>query len=318
MIFLQAGQNQVKFEDQTKELGVEWDNEPSVFIAKSPVMKKIHSKIKSLASLSSPVLILGASGTGRDRAAYEIFKEGKNSLKRFIKCVCYGLSPNMIEKQLFGDSEENGILNCGSFNTLFIDGLESCPPALQNKVLSYLLDHKSQTTAPRLICSASDNFPEKVKERSFSRALFEALSQNLLILPSLSERAEDVPFFISLFNKKNDFKGCISPPALEALKRRSWAGNITELKNVCLQMAIMLSDKSIIDESDLALIIKKEPLAKRELKYDPQLSLEDLINCYIQMSLRHFRSKKKSAEALGISVKTIYNKIKTGQVAYSD
>ena len=319
MTFLQAGQNQVGFEAQDKELGVEVTDYQSVFISESPVMKRIHNKIKDLAFLSSPVLILGAGGTGRSSVAYEIFNENKGShSKLFIKLICYGLSPNVIEKKLFGDNEEQGLLSCGASSTLFIKGLESWPPFLQNKVLFYLLERKDKETQPRLICSAGEKFSDMVKDNSFSAELFEVLSQNLLIMPSLPERLEDIPFFIFLFNKQNDFKGYITHSALKVLENHSWTGNIMELKNVCLQMSILHAGKEFVDEKDLSLIIQKDQPIEKIIKYSPKLSLEDLINGYIQMSLDHFQSKKRSAKALGISVKTIYNKIKTGRVVFSD
>jgi len=319
MTFLQAGQHQVGFEDQDKDIQLERMEAPFVFISESPVMKKVHDKIKKLAFLSSPVLILGASGTGKNSVACEIFNKDKDShSKRFIKCVCYGLSPEVIKKKLFGDNGEQGLLSCGANSTLFIKGLELWPPVLQSKVLFYLSANKERENRPRLICSAGEKFSDMVKDSSFSAELFEVLSQNFLVLPSLSERLEDIPFFISLFNKQNDFKGYITHSALKVLENYSWPGNITEFKNACLQMSILYAGKEFIDEKDLSLIIQKDQPIEKIIKYNPKLSLEDLINSYIQMSLDHFQSKKRSAKALGISVKTIYNKIKTGRVVFSD
>lgn len=319
MTFLQAGQHQVGFEDQDKDIQLDTTDVPFVFISESSVMKKIHNKIKNMAFLSSPVLILGSSGTGKNSVAYEIFNKDRGShSKRFIKCVCYGLSPNVIEKKLFGDNGEKGLLSCGANSTLFIKGLELWPPFLQNKILLYLLENKDRENRPRLICSAGERFSDMVKDNSFSSELFEILSQNLLILPSLPERLEDIPFFISLFNRQNDFKGYITHSALKVLENYSWPGNITGLKNACLQMSILYAGKEFVDEKDLSIIIQEDQPIEKVVKYNPKLSLEDLINNYIQMSLDHFQSKKRSAKALGISVKTIYNKIKTGRVVFPD
>lgn len=318
MIILQAGRNQVGFEENYKKNIADANSSEFVFISESPVMKVVYKKIKGLAFLSSPVLILGASGTGRTTAALEIFnKVRENGSQEFIKFVCYGLDQKTIEKKLFGeDGQENGLLMSGAENTLFIKGIECFDPLLQKKCLYYLLDHQKMETLPRLIFSSSEELSQKVKEAQFSQSLFEILSQNLLILPLLSERSEDIPFLVSLFNRQNGVKGHITEEVLQALKLHSWEGNITELKNLCLQISILYPDKEFITKKDLPIFNKGT--TGKTLKYNPNLKLEDLVNHYIQMSLDYFQSKPKSAKALGISVKTIYNKIKTGCVVFSD
>ena len=320
MIFLQAGQEQVGFEERYKEQLLNKDFYHSVFIAESPVMKILHEKIKTLASLSSSVFILGAGGTGRETVAREIFSNSENKdSKHFIKFACYGLNQNTIEKKLFGEKKgEEALLNSHPSKTLFIKGIEHFGLYLQNKFLSYLLDYDKKETLPRLICSSSEELSKKLKEGHFSQNLFEVLSQNLLILPSLAERAEDIPFLISFFNKQNGFKASINKKVLEVLQSHSWKGNIKELRNICLQLSILYADKDFITEEDLSMIKREALSVERNIQYDPKLSLEKLINYYIQLSLDHFQSKKKSAKALGISVKTIYNKIQKGYIAFSD
>ena len=315
MTFLQAGQNQEFFETQWTDYQGEAVDTSSVFIAESPVMKKIYNKIKELAFSSSPVLILGASGTGHNTVAEKIFSANENhNFSHFINFVCYGLSPNMIEKKLFPNDGKEGLLNCGQNRILFIKGLEIWPSYLQNKLLSFILESRSKATFPRLICSAREELARKTKEGAFSQDLFEVLSKQLLILPPLSERHEDIPFFISLFNKRNSFKAEMSYEALKILKSCPWNGNITELKNVCLQMSILYKERKAVSALDVSFLTQDQSLDITKLKYNPNLKLEELINRYIEMSVKHFQSKKKSAEALGISVKTIYNKIKTGCV----
>ena len=239
-------------------------------------------------------MILGASGTGRTTTALEIFNGNYNNIsKHFIKFVCYGLDQDIIEKKLFGEKDHDGLLMSGENNTLFIKGIECFNPLLQKKILSHLLNHQKRETLPRLICSSSEELSQKVKESQFSQGLFKILSQNLLILPLLSERLEDIPFLISSFNEQNGFKGCISEKALQALNLHSWKGNITELKNLCMQISILHPDKELIAEEDLPTIGKKNNYVKSTINYNPNVNLEALINHYIQMSLDHFKSKQK-------------------------
>ncbi|MDE0091692.1 MAG: hypothetical protein OXN83_00210, partial [Oligoflexia bacterium] len=199
-------------------------------------------------------------------------------------------------------------------NTLFIKGLELWTAFLQNKMLSYLLNNANSAHLPRLIFYGTETLSSKVQEGSFSQDLFNLLSKNLLILPLLSERKEDIPLFVSLFNEKNGFKGRLSHSAFQFLKSHFWYGNIPELKNTCLQISILYAEKDIITEEDLSLIIKGNTFETTNIKYNPNISLEDMINRYIELSIEHFQSKRESAKALGISVKTIYNKIKSGAV----
>ena len=318
MIFLQAGNNQVGFEENLKKNLVN-KNSQFVFISESPIMKRIYEKIKTLACLSSPVLILGARGTGRTTAAYELFKRGKScSLKQFIKFSCYGLETNKIEKKLFGNNNKEGLLRSGRDRTLFIKGVECFNLSLQKKLLSFLINHREKEIIPRLIFSSSERLSEKVKEAVFSQDLFEVLSQNLLILPSLSERPEDIPLLVSSFNNRNGFKGYMTEEALEILKPVFYKENIKGLKEACLQISILYPDKKFITGEDVSIIGKRDDTMRTIIKYNPNLSLEDIVNRYIQMSLDYFQSKQKSAKALGISVKTIYNKIKVGSVVLSD
>ena len=313
MIFLQAGYNQMGFEAHYTNHLAKTKDTKFVFVSESPVMKRIYEKIMSFSLSSSPVLILGAGGTGREATAREIFNNDSYS-KNFIKFVCYGLNHSGIEKKLFGENNKQGLLHCGMDNTLFIKGLESWTTWLQNRFLFYLLNDKNGKTKPRLICSSSEELYRKVKEGHFSQDLFEILSQNFVILPSLSERAEDIPFLISLFNQQNAFKACITQRALQSLKSHSWMGNITELKNVCLQMSVLYTDKGFIDKEDLPIIGMEDSSIEKTVRYNPNLSLQNLIDYYIQISLNHFKSKKKCAKALGISVKTIYNRINAGKI----
>ena len=307
MTFLQAGKKQIGFNENFDK-----DGSKSIFISESPVMKMISNKIEDLASLSSPVLILGAIGTGRETITQRIFNESKQ--KYFIKLVCYGLDQKSIEQKLFCKKE--GLLNHFADRFIFIKGLECMGVDLQRKLLSYLLDSKNRENQTRLICSASENLTQKVKEGHFSQEIFEILSKNLLILPSLSERIEDIPSFVFLFNRRNGFQGLMTKTALQVLKSHPWKENIKELQKVCLRIFVAYKDKELITEEDLEGLSHQKLSLKSPLSYDPQLSLDNLINYYIQMSLNHFQSKKKSAEALGISVKTIYNKIKTGVVTF--
>lgn len=319
MIFLQAGQNQMGFEESHTNSQKGRKNLKNIFVAESPIMKTIHEKIKNLALSPHPVLILGAYGAGRSTTAYEIFKHGESTpFKEFIKFICYGLKEEDIDIKLFGNENKEGFLACGSSNTLFIKGIECLSVPLQRKLLHYILNSENKEKLPRLIGSAGDEIYQQIKDGGFIQELFEVLNKNILIIPQLSERQEDIPFLISLFNSQNNFTGSMTEEALRVLKSYPWKGNISELKNVCFQISVVNEDKMFITENELDMIPEEYRGNKNIVRYNPEMSLNDLTNMYIQMSLEHFQSKKVSAKALGISVKTIYNKIKTGEIVFSE
>ncbi|MCY4321534.1 MAG: sigma 54-interacting transcriptional regulator [Bdellovibrionaceae bacterium] len=311
-MILHTGQKQIFFErNNTEKKEIK-----EIFISESVVMKNIYNKIKDLAYENSSVLILGARGTGCKTVAQRIFYENKyNNANSFVELSCYGLAHTLIDKKLFGgENYSKGLLSIGSEHTLFIKGLELWTAFLQNKMLSYLIANRHSNSLPRLIYYGTDRLSKKVQEGSFSQELFNVLSENLLIIPLLSERKEDIPSFVSLFNEKNGFKGQLTQGALQVLISHLWHGNIPELRNICLQISILYAEKDLINEEDLSLIIRKNDFETICIKYNPSVSLEDIINRYIELSMNHFKSKKESAKALGISVKTIYNKIKSGDV----
>jgi len=318
MILLQAGYTQVGFEDQYIDINDSYVKKESFFVSESPIMKVVQERIEQLSKSSKPVLILGAGGSGKSTVAREIFNKSQfKKSQQFISINCNGLSENIIKRKLFGGVGDLGFLSCGSKNTVFIKGVDSWTFNLQNSFMQYMLNSKNKKNLPRLIFSAKENLSQKVKEGHFSHQIFELISQNLLILPSLSERKEDIPFLIALFSKKYKFQSHITENALNVLQSYFWKGNVTELKNICLQLSILFPEKEFVTEQDLHQVIdiKGQKSNVEEIKYDPNLTLENVINIYIQLSLNHFQSKKKSATALGISVKTIYNKIKSGSVS---
>ena len=312
MIWLKAG-NQEFFNKKGEK-----DNREQTLIADSPVMKAFLEQIKQIAQLSSPVLLLGENGTGRKMIAREVFNNSINKNQFFLSLNCYGMDDRLIESKLFGSNkkgEEQGLLHYAEGNTLFIEGIETLSLSLQEKLLKAVQSFESlkNTKRIRLICSSDSNLPKKVEEAYFREDFFYYLSKNLLIVPSLKERLEDIPGLVSHFLKESSFTGVLTEKALLSLQSHSWKGNVRELKNICFQIATLCKNKTVRPE-DIPISHSGKEDISLFITYNPKIKLEDLINFYILESLKHFKSKKKSARSLGISVKTIYNKIKSGTI----
>ncbi len=312
MIKLRVGQQELFENKLLQEMDVK-------VISQSPVMKALLKEIKNVSKISSPVLILGENGTGKKMIARELFYNSITNNKELIVFNPSGINSDLINFQLFGSKENKikGHLNNIENKTLLIQNIDSLSLDIQSKLLGFLQNkngfRNSSSYKFRIICTADEFISQKVESGRFREDLFRHLSQTLLIVPSLIEREKDIPELVKIFLKDNNFKGIIDESAIHKMKTHSWKGNVIELKNVCFQIA-SLHNNEVVTESDLPIFSSKKLDLDLFIKYNPKINLDDLVNYYISQSLKYFKSKKKSAESLNISVKTIYNKIDQGVV----
>ena len=312
MIRLKVGQQELFEKKLQNEVDVK-------IVSQSSIMKALLSEVKKISKISSPVLILGESGSGKRMIAKEIFYNTNTSNSELIVFNSSGVNSDLIDFQLFG-SEENKIEGCLSNiedKTLLIQNIDFFPLDIQSKLLRFLQsknDFRNQNSYKfRIICTANECISQKVESGEFREDLFRYLSRTLLIVPSLVEREEDIPELIKIFLEENSFKGIVDESAMCKLKNHSWRGNVIELKNVCFQLSSLYNDQ-VIMEKHLPILSSKDLNLSLFIKYNPNIRLEDLVNYYISQSLKYYKSKKKSADSLNISVKTIYNKIEQGTV----
>ena len=278
-------------------------------IASSPIMQAILQKVRSLPPDCSPILILGENGTGKKFMAHTIYNYHPNN-QDLLSLVCYDLSSELASFHLFGDKTYSGLLKRALGQTLFIEGIDALSPEVQSRLLSFFEspegDHFLRVT--RVITSAHSDLPDRLAKREFSEQLFSILNKNLILLPTLKERTEDIPEFLHYFLERNNFTGHLSEQAVNHLKKYSWSGNIIELKNLCVRWSVLYKDRQITDR-DLPENVQSPSELSYFIKYNPQIKLEDVIHFYISQAVQHFQSKKEAGRALGISPKTIYNKL---------
>ena len=195
---------------------------------------------------------------------------------------------------------------------VFIKRIDSLTAPAQFKLLKILKSEEYRETEAdgkiRLTASANADLPEKAEKGLFCQELFRQFS--LCRIPDLKDRSKEIPRLVRFFLKRNHFKGKAEPEALKALSRYEWRGNVGELKKVCVRLSAVCSDKESIALSDLPSKIKRPCNGGSEflIQYSPSVNLQNLKNLYIKLAVDHFKCKKKAAAALGISVKTIYNK----------
>ncbi|MDA3811654.1 MAG: sigma-54 dependent transcriptional regulator [Spirochaetaceae bacterium] len=302
-------------------------SEPAVplneYIMGSPAMVKIRKIIEKIQCSSIPVLLLGESGTGKEMMAKLIHKSGNLKDKPFIGINCAAIPVELLESELFGHEKGSftgafhrkiGKFEQAEDGIIFLDEIGDMPFILQSKLLR-VLEEKSfervggNTAVPvkaRIIASTNQNLKEYVEKKKFRSDLYYRLNGVKIVLPPLKERQEDleplINYFFSLFNSMYEKDIRISSEAMNFLKSYTWPGNIRELKSV-LESSILLADShSILLSDDFPIEIHN---SENKENID-SLEKEQIINA---LSSNNF-NRSLTADALSISRKTLYNKMK--------
>ncbi|OQY37707.1 MAG: hypothetical protein B6229_07860 [Spirochaetaceae bacterium 4572_7] len=299
----------------------------------SPLMRKLEIRIARIAKSRSTVLITGESGVGKEVAAKEIHNLSINPNSPFIALNMGGLSDTLAESELFGYEQgaftganklKKGMLELAGEGTLFLDEIGEMPLSLQVKLLRVLQEKAFRRVGgisdikinSRLITATNKNLEEMVKEGTFREDLFYRLNVARITLPPLRDRLEDLQMLVNkLIDKLNIKMGLsiktLSSRAWELLKGYTYPGNIRELENI-LERAMIFVDGTEIDVADLELpeniigIVNDKVFKSNKTVKTLKESEKDLI---IHALHRWEGNRSRAAEELGISRRTIINKI---------
>ncbi len=245
------------------------DRKEIKFLAASPVMEKLLRLSERLAHVSSPVLIQGESGVGKDMLARYIHECcDVNDSRPFIQLNCAAIPENLLESELFGYEPgaftgalakgKAGLFELAHNGTLFLDEIGEMPLSLQVKLLDTLqsgtIRHLGGTkpieTNARIIAATNTNLTDLLSQGKFRLDLYYRLNVIPVFIPPLRERKEDLlPLlfhFLEMMNKKFLATKTFSPKAIEVLSHYAWPGNVRELRNIIENLVIMSSD-NIID-----------------------------------------------------------------------
>jgi two-component system response regulator AtoC len=305
----------------------------STFVGETEIMRQLAAKIEKLAAADVTVLITGESGTGKEVVAREIHGRGSNSADPFVAVNIGGINENLMESELFGHEKgsftgaavrKQGLFEIAGRGTLFLDEIGEMPMPLQVKLLRVIQERSIRRLGgisdirvnARIVSATNRDLEKMVQEGRFREDLFYRLNVFRLELPALRERSEDIPLLASfLLNKIASRMGRsaphLSPEAIGKLCAYSFPGNIRELENI-LERALIYGEGTVIKYEDID-IREKFPLMKPEFtKIEaPQGSLENIEKEVIRECLeRNNGNRTKAAEELGVSRKTILNKIK--------
>lgn len=236
-------------------------------IGNTSQMQKVFNVIHKLAKVDTPVLIRGASGTGKELVAKAIHFNSARKDEKFVAINCSAIPENLFESELFGhekgsftgaDQRKIGKFQYAEGGTLFLDEVGDMPQLMQVKILRVLQEklftpvgsNREIPTNVRIIAATNRPLEEMMKEGKFREDLFYRLNVVPIFLPQLNDRKDDLDVLINIFIKKfnqihNKKISGTTKDALEALKRYNWPGNIRELENVIEHSFVLESSNQI-------------------------------------------------------------------------
>jgi DNA-binding NtrC family response regulator len=312
----------------------------SDMIGTSRRMVEVYNKLARVASIDSPVLILGESGSGKELVARAIHTNSKRSTAEFVVINCGALTETLLEAELFGhekgaftgaNSARKGLLESAAGGTLFLDEISETSLSFQVKLLRVIQEHEIRRVGAnetikvdmRVIAATNRDLREMVRNNQFREDLFHRLNVFTIALPQLREREGDIPllasYYLKFFNEKYRQNARLSADAIEAMKRYPWPGNVRELKNL-LERAVTFNDTGVIQASELEFgePSEDEPAAPAAQPSGSPHSLDQMEKEHIIRVLRETGgNKKKAAEILGIERRTLYNKAKRLGIDFS-
>ena len=299
-----------------------------LMIGQHPRMQRVKALIEKVAPTPSTVLIVGETGTGKELAARAVHQQSTRSEHPFVPINCGALPENLIESELFGhrkgaftgaDEHRKGLFEVANGGTLFLDEVAELPRSTQSTLLRVLEsgeikrvgESKSLTVDVRVICATHRNLQEMVSNDEFREDLMYRINTFEVLLPPLRERAEDIPELAMHLLQR--FRNSLQTPrsinksfdkdAIEKLMQYGWPGNIRELANV-IEYASIINEQLPISSSDFP-----SNFGQRRIDSRPK-SLREIELETIWAALDHAGGNKtEAARQLGISIKTLYNKL---------
>ncbi|MEQ1857831.1 MAG: sigma-54 dependent transcriptional regulator [Longimicrobiales bacterium] len=244
----------------------------------SPAMRRAIEIVMKVAPHDSPVLITGASGTGKELIARMLHRESSRSQNAFVPVNCGGVPEQLLESEFFGfvkgaftgaDRDKQGLFEAADGGTLFLDEVGELPGSLQVKLLRALQEGEvrrigateTQRVDVRVISATNIDLEDAVDKGTFRKDLYYRLAVVPVHLPQLRARLEEIPQLAAHLVERHSSRlrvkvDGIDPQAMEALLAYPWPGNIRELENV-IERALVLNDDAMISLDDLPEAVRR-------------------------------------------------------------
>ena len=302
-------------------------------VGASPVMREVFGLLELAAPTSAPVLLSGESGTGKELAARTLHELSPRHRDPFVPVNCAAIPETLLESEIFGHEKgaftgalerRVGCFELAHGGTIFLDEVAEMTPSTQAKFLRILQDGtlrrlggKTEVAVDVRVVAATNKDPEKaIRDGALREDLYYRLNVFSISLPPLRERREDIPLLIRAFLDEFDAKydkhvKAVDETVLEILRRHPWPGNVRELRNV-LERAVIACAADVIAPAHLPAGLSNvaDEGPADLIRLPVGTSLADVEREVILKTLAAVdRNKTRAAELLGISVKTLYNKL---------
>lgn len=320
---------ELKIEEYRRELQSE--NTFEGMIGASATMRQVFNMIQNVAESDAPVLILGESGTGKELAARAIHEQSNRKDKPYVQVNCAALNESILESELFGHvkgaftgayQDRQGRFEAANGGDIFLDEIGDLPQSIQVKLLRVLEekviervgDNHSIPVDVRIITATNRDLKKLVEDGSFRGDFYYRINVLPITLPSLRDRAEDIPllaesFFHHIQLKSSKQINSIGPEALKKLAHYIWPGNVRELKSA-LEYAFVTCTDGIIRPEHLPPDIISNTTISSPTMDSKQLSSDERKKQELLAALEQAGgNKSEAARILGISRVTVWNRI---------
>lgn len=299
---------------------------PRYIEGKSDASRQLYSYVSLVAPTPMSVLILGASGTGKEYVARRIHEQSQRAGKPFVALDCGAIPRDVAASEFFGhkkgaftgaDTDKRGAFEAANGGTLFLDEVGNLSYDVQVQLLRALQERRIRPLGGteerpidiRLVAATNENLEQAVAEGRFREDLYHRLSEFTIYMPQLSERGTDLYLFADLFVRlaNEDLSRHVEgfdARAAEKLASYSWPGNLRELNNV-VKRAVLMARGAFITQDELSAAmgpVRQEPITAL---HDSDAERQRILNALQQCG----GNKSKAARMLGIDRKTLYNKL---------
>jgi len=309
-------------------------------VGTSPQMQQVFSVVRQVAPSKAAVLISGESGTGKELVARAIHQLSPRRGGPFFAINCAAMPETLMESELFGYEKgaftgalerRAGCFELAQHGTLLLDEVGEMPSGTQAKLLRVLEDSRVRRLGAkgeisvdvRVIAATNRNVEEALKKGDLREDLYYRLNVFEIVLPPLRQRLSDVPVLCdTLIVHLNRKHSCnityITPDVMEAFSHYSWPGNVRELRNV-LERAVIMAGEGAIQMAhlpyDFGVSVGSRPPAQvfepENVRLPVGTTVSEAEKALVQLTLQHTKNNKtRAAEILGISLKTLFNKLK--------
>jgi two-component system NtrC family response regulator len=296
-------------------------------------MERVLKLISKVAPTDSSVLIRGETGCGKELVARALHDSSLRAEQPMVAVNCGALPENLIESELFGhcrgaftgaDTARTGLFEVADGGTIFLDEIGELPLSMQAKLLRVLEtgdirrlgDNQTVNVNVRVVCATHRDLEQMVEEGTFREDLMFRINTFEIGVPALRERTEDIPVLARHLLRRHRSDGSddalFTDLAMQELQGHQWPGNVRELANV-VEHAAILCESMPIGSEDLPRHFGKRQLRK-EIRDASPMTLRELESLAIAKAVeRHEGNKPAAAAELGVSLKTLYNKLNAAE-----